>query len=238
MELNSERFSGIAVSLAIAACVMGLTGCQPKSAASGASPGSTQITGSGPQSRSDGTGPSESGSATSACTTSGMTIPAGRYSGAIKTTLTTQMHLNLPGVSVPSAGGDTESMSGTVTVISDGRTVTGSITMSGLGLSQVGLPGGPAVHSVDNGDLTGRISGSASDPIVNGTLSGEWASLDAPIANATGSASNSFQAGLHVSRVGCASISGDAIAMFAQIAAPVAQYLSIGGSGSWTANRG
>jgi hypothetical protein len=44
-------------------------------------------------------------------------------------------------------------------------------------------------------------------------------------------------AGLYISRVSCASISGDVVAMFRDFAAPVAPYLTIGGSGTWTAAR-
>jgi hypothetical protein len=147
------------------------------------------------------------------------------------------MRLNLPGASIPDAGGGTEAFTGTVNVVSDGKQVTGMITLSGLGLSQVGLPGAVNVHSVDNGGLTATISGSASSPVVEGTLSGEWASLDAPVINATGSADSPIHAGLHITRASCDSISGDAIAMFAEFAAPVAQYLTLGGSGVWTATR-
>jgi len=181
--------------------------------------------------------PSPSASSTSSCSASGTTIPAGTYAGPIKVTLTTQMHLNLPGVSIPDAGGGTEALTGAVKVVSDGKQVTGTITLSGLGLSQVGIPGEVNVHSVDNGDLTATISGSASAPVVLGTMSGSWASLDAPVINATGSADSPVHGGLHITRVGCDSISGDAIAMFAEFAAAVTQYLSFGGSGTWTATR-
>lgn len=159
----------------------------------------------------------------------------GHYAGPVKATLTTTMHLDVGGVTIAHAGGGTEVLKGIVRLASDGQSVTGSITMSGLGLSQVGVPGGVAVHSVDNGELTGRISGPASAPIVTGTLSGEWASLDAPVLNGSGSAENKFTAGLHVTSASCTSVSGDAIAMFAQIADPVRQYVTVGGSGSWTA---
>ena len=176
-------------------------------------------------------------SPTSSCNVSGTTIPAGSYAGPIKATLTTQMHLNLPGASIPDAGGGTEVLTGDVNVVSDGKQVTGTITLSGLGLSQVGLPGEVNVHSVDNGDLTATISGSASSPVVDGTFGGSWASLDAPVINATGSADSPVHGGLHITRASCDSISGDAIAMFAEFATSVAQYLSFGGSGTWTATR-
>jgi hypothetical protein len=176
-------------------------------------------------------------SPTPSCSASGTTIPAGSYAGPIKATLTTKMHLNLPQATIPDAGGGTEALTGNVTVVSNGKQVSGTITLSGLGLSQVGLPGSVNVHTVDNGGLTATISGSASSPMVNGTLTGEWASLDAPVINATGSANSPIHAGLHITRAGCDSISGDAIAMFAEFASSVAQYLSFGGSGKWTATR-
>ncbi len=122
-------------------------------------------------------------------------------------------------------------------LVSDGKQVTGTITLSALGLSQVGLPGAVNVHSVENGGLNATISGTAGSPVVEGTLSGEWASLDAPVINATGSADSPVHAGLHITRAGCDSISGDAIAMFAEFATSVAQYLSFGGTGTWTATR-
>jgi hypothetical protein len=147
------------------------------------------------------------------------------------------MHLNLPGATIPDAGGGTEVLTGNVNVVSDGKQVTGTIRLSGLGLSQVGLPGAVNVHSVDNGDLTAKISGSASSPVVEGSFSGAWASLDAPVINATGSSDSLVHGGLHITQAGCDSISGDAIAMFTEFAASVTQYLSFGGSGAWTATR-
>ena len=171
------------------------------------------------------------------CSSNGTTIPAGTYSGPIDATLTTQMHLNLPGASIPNAGGGDERMTGNVKVVSDGTKVTGTMTLSELGLSHVGLPGSVNVHTVSNGGLTATISGPASNPVVDGTFSGEWASLDAPVINGSGSATSPVHAGLHITRVGCGSISGDAIAMFAEFASSVAQYLSFGGSGVWTATR-
>jgi len=171
------------------------------------------------------------------CSSNGTTIPAGTYSGPIDATLTTQMHLNLPGASIPNAGGGDERITGNVKVVSDGTKVTGTMTLSELGLSHVGLPGSVNVHTVSNGGLTATISGPASNPVVDGTFSGEWASLDAPVINGSGSATSPVHAGLHVTRVGCDSISGDAIAMFAEFASSVAQYLSFGGSGVWTATR-
>lgn len=155
----------------------------------------------------------------------------------IKATLTTQLHLNLLEASIPDAGGGTEALNGNVNIVSDGKQVSGTITMSGLGLSQVGLPGAVNVHSIDNGDLAGKISGSASSPVVEGTLSGAWASLDAPVINATGSADSPAHAGLHITHADCNSISGDAVLMYAEFATAVAQYLSFGGSGAWTATR-
>jgi hypothetical protein len=55
------------------------------------------------------------------------------------------------------------------------------------------------------------------------------------VINATGSADSPVHGGLHITHAGCDSISGDAIAMFAEFATSVAQYLSFGGSGTWTA---
>jgi hypothetical protein len=108
---------------------------------------------------------------------------------------------------------------------------------SGNGSSQVGLPGERQVHSKASGRFSGVISGSVSNPVVTGTLGGSWASLDAPVINGSGSGSSRVRAGLHIIRASCTAISGDAVAMFAEFAAPVAQYISISGSGVWTAAR-
>lgn len=203
--------------------VFGLAACHPQTVAGAAVGGAVPVAGSTP--------------AGSGCITSGMTIPAGTYVGAVKATLTTQMRFTTGGVTIPDAGGGTEAMHGTVRILSTGASVTGTITLPGLGLSQVGLPGTPQVHSVDNGELVGRLSGSADDPKVSGALSGEWASLDAPVGNTRGSATRTVNAGLHVTRAGCDAVSGDVIPMFAEFAAPAAQYLTISGSGAWTADR-
>jgi hypothetical protein len=93
------------------------------------------------------------------------------------------------------------------------------------------------VHSVDSSKLKGTISGPASKPVVVAAMSGEWASFDAPVINGKGTSSSSGSAGLHITSANCTSISGNAVAMFADIAAPVAQYIAISGSGTWVATR-
>jgi hypothetical protein len=70
------------------------------------------------------------------------------------------------GISVPNAGGGTEAWKGTVDLAAKGGNATGTITMSELGLSGVAASGGVRVHSVDNGDLTGTIGGTASQPTI------------------------------------------------------------------------
>ena|SRR5450432_151213 len=52
-----------------------------------------------------------------------------------------------------SSVGSPAAASSDVNVVSDGKQVTGTITLSGLGLSQVELPGAVNVHTVDNGAL-------------------------------------------------------------------------------------
>jgi hypothetical protein len=173
-----------------------------------------------------------SGGSGSSCTASGTTIPAGTYSGDIKSTLKTEMHLSLPGLSAPNAGSGTEDMDGSVHIVSNGRTVTGSIELSGTGTSEVG----GTVHSKDAGDFTGQISGPANNPIVTGKMGGAWQTLDAPIQSG-GSNSSPTTVGLHVTSVSCGAVSGDAIAMFSDIAKPVEEYITVSGAGAWTANR-
>jgi hypothetical protein len=171
------------------------------------------------------------------CAPSGTSIPKGHYHGAIAATITTAMTITAGGISIPNAGSGTESWKGTVDLVSTGSAVTGTITLSELGLSQVGASGGVQVHSVDTSDLKGTISGPASAPTVAAQMSGEWASLDAPVANGSGDSTSNGKAGLHITNAGCNSISGNAVAMFADLAAPVAQYIAVSGSGAWTATR-
>lgn len=170
---------------------------------------------------------------TAACVPDGKTIPAGHYSGPVNATLKSTMRLG----PVSNAGSGTDVFTGTVVIDSNGSTVTGSVNLSGLGLSQVGPSGSTQVHSTDNSEFTGQIKGKAADPVVTGSFSGEWASLDAPVINGSGSDTRSVTAGLHITRADCTSVSGDAIAMFTDLAAPVAQYITISGSGIWTARR-
>ena len=210
----------IAVPVVIAASLIAvgaLTGCS-----AGVLPGGTP--GGNSQGSSGGSGAS--------CTTSGTTIPAGTYSGDIKSTLKTEMHLSLPGLSAPNAGSGTEDMDGSVHIVSNGRTVTGLITLAGFGTSEVG----GTVHSKTEGDFSGQISGSASNPIVTGKMGGAWQTLDAPIQGG-GSDSSPTTVGLHVTSVSCGAVSGDAIAMFSEIAKPVEEYITVSGAGAWTAGR-
>jgi hypothetical protein len=171
------------------------------------------------------------------CVPSGTAIPAGHYLGKIKVIIKTTMTLSAGGISIPNAGGGQESWQGTIDVVSTGSTVTGTLTLSELGLSQVGISGGAKVHSVENSDFAGKISGTASKPVVVAHVTGEWASLDAPVINGKGSSDETVAAGLHIIHADCQTITGNAVAMFADIAAPEKQYLSIGGSGTWTATR-
>jgi hypothetical protein len=173
----------------------------------------------------------------SSCQTNGKSIPAGTYAGAITAVVKTKMSLSLPSGTIPNAGSGSFPLKGKVSVTSNGRTVSGTMSLSGNGSSQVGLPGARQVHSKASGRFSGVISGPASSPVVTGTLGGSWASLDAPVINGSGSGSSHVRAGLHIIRASCTAISGDAVAMFAEFAAPVAQYISISGSGVWTAAR-
>jgi hypothetical protein len=124
-------------------------------------------------------------------------------------------------------------MNGKIDIVSDGSTVTGTLDLTGLGYSTIA--GGEA-GSAETGAFTAKISGPASSPIVTGTLSGEWDSYG-PITTSSGSASNGTVVGLHVTGASCSAVTGDAIAMFAEIAKPVAQYIKISGTGAWTATR-
>jgi hypothetical protein len=170
------------------------------------------------------------------CSDPGTTIPAGTYSGDITSTLKTVMNLTLPnGGSISNAGGGSEQMDGVVKIVSNGHTVSGSIALGGLGTSYVG--GSYVVHSKTEGDFTGLIFGPADDPTVRGKMGGAWETLDAPVIGGSGSATSFTTVGLHVTAVSCDEVTGDAIAMFSEIAKPVAQYITISGDGTWTAKR-
>jgi hypothetical protein len=225
-------------SLAAAAAVAGaslalsLTGCSGLN--TGTLPGSAASAAAGAQ----GAGAQDSGTQKAAgCTANGASIPDGHYSGPIKATIKTTMSINTGGISIPNAGSGDEYWKGTVDLVSSGGKVTGTITLSEFGDSQVGASGGVEVHSVDSSHLTGTISGPASKPVVAATMSGDWASIDAPVINGKGSSTTSGGAGLHITSANCESVSGNAVAMFADLAAPVAQYIAISGNGTWVATR-
>ncbi len=171
------------------------------------------------------------------CVPNGTVIPDGHYGGPIKATILTTMTITGDGISIPNAGGGTEAWKGTVDLVVTGGNVSGTITMSELGLSEVGQSGGVEVHSVDNGELTGTIAGPSSKPTVAATGTGEWASLDAPVVNGSGTGTTSLNGELHITRADCTSISGDAVRMFSDFMSPVAQYLAVSGSGVWVATR-
>ena len=216
--------AGAAAGIVLAAL---LTSCSGVTV--GALPGAASAAGAAPGSSAPPKAPS--------CTPKGSVIPDGHYSGPIKATIKTTMTITADGISIPNAGGGTEAWKGTVDLISSGGTVTGTITMSELGLSQVGQSGGVQVHSVDDGDLSGTITGPASKPAVAATGTGEWASLDAPVLNGSGTSTSSLSGGLHITKADCSSISGDAVAMFSDFMSPVAQYLAVSGDGVWVAKR-
>ena len=230
---------GVVFSLAVAASLVAvgaLTGCTSGGLPGGV-PGSsgTPIAGglgTGDGSSANGHGSSKS-KGSSACKASGTTIPAGKYSGDIESNLVTTMKLTIPGAgTLENAGAGVTTMDGEIHLTSNGKTVTGIISLTGEGASEVG----GSVHSKTEGDLTGEISGPASDPIVTAKMGGAWETLDAPI-NSSGSGSKTVTIGLHITAASCSSISGDAIAMFAEAAKPVAQYITISGTGTWTAKR-
>jgi hypothetical protein len=79
------------------------------------------------------------------------------------------------------------------------------------------------------GTMTGTISGSAANPIASGTLQGST--------EVAGAVSSPFRAGLHITRVTCASVSGDLVAMFSEIYASFTNLVTVSGSGGWTIPR-
>lgn len=203
----------------------------------------TGCSGLSPAAFSGGSSAPASGSASAAsptaqnCDATGSSIPDGHYTGKIDSTIDLAMSVNVNGISIPNAGGGQERWQGTVDLTAKNGQVTGVMSLSELGLSQVGQSGGVQVHSVDNGTLFGQISGPASSPVISATGTGEWASLDAPLGNTSGGASEALTGGLHITKTSCDSISGDVVAMFTDFLAPVAQYLTASGNGAWVATR-
>ena len=172
------------------------------------------------------------------CTANGTAIPVGSYSTTVGATIVTAMHIDIPGgPQIPNAGGGTQPMHGTISITSNGSSVRGTLSLAGSGTAHVGLPGAVNVHSNDAGHLTGTITGPATAPVFSGQATGEWASFDAPVLNGSGTSNSTVRTSLHITRVSCTAISGDIVALFQDLAKPVAQYLSISGSGAWTAPR-
>jgi hypothetical protein len=220
--------SALAVGMTVAIL---LTGCSGVTV--GALPGGSVATGPG----SGSTTGSSSVPKAAGCTADGTSIPDGHYTGKVDTTIDLVMTITADGISIPNAGGGKERWQGTVDLTSKGGQVKGTMSLSELGLSQVGQPGSVQVHSVDNGTLYGTISGPASKPTVAAIGTGEWASLDAPAGNTSGGQSTDLDGGLHVTNATCGSITGDDVAMFSDFMAPVSQYLSVSGNGTWVAAR-
>ena len=160
------------------------------------------------------------------CGSGGKAVPAGTYTGPITATITTTLHVT---GKVPSEGGGSQTAKGTVTVVSDGTKVTGTIHVSGGGTAHVGVPSVLEMTDASIGQMDGTISGTAVDPIASGTLKGTD--------EAAGAVSSPFRAGLHLTKVTCSSITGDLVAMFAEITRPEAQYVTIGGQRRWTATK-
>jgi hypothetical protein len=229
MRLTQLGFAGAALAVAIT-CTALVSGC---TLTVGALPGSAPAA----PAAAGATSPAAPVLKAGHCVPHGTSIPAGHYVGKVAVTIKTTMTLTGDGISIPNAGSGQEAWKGTVDVTSTGSTVSGTMTLSELGLSQVGASGGTQVHSVENSDFAGTISGTAAKPVVIAHVTGEWASLDAPLINGKGTTDQTVAAGLHIIHADCQTITGNAVAMFADIASPVKQYLAISGSGTWTATR-
>jgi hypothetical protein len=160
------------------------------------------------------------------CGSDGTAVPPGTYKGTIHAVLNVKLHVS---GQLTADGSGTSTGDGTVTVVSDGKTVSGSMSVKATGTSKLSFdPIGIGDDSYFGG-LSGTISGPAGAPIVTGTL----ASTDA----VAGPQSSPLKAGLHLTQVTCGSISGDLVAMFVEITKPVSQYVTVTGSGKWTAPR-
>ena len=154
------------------------------------------------------------------CPSSGTAIPAGTYSGPIAGTFLEALHFS----GHPGDGSGKASFAGTLTIRSDGTNVYGTIEAKGPGNAEI-------AHFLTTnffGGMKGNVYGSASDPMSKGDLDG----------NSDGTPTHSlYNASLHITSASCQSVSGDMIAMLQEITKPVAQYLTLSGTGTWTIPR-
>lgn len=152
-------------------------------------------------------------------------IPAGRYSGPISADVVLNVHL-----AGTAAQGDTGTshLKGTIALVSNGRTVSGTLRVQG-GPQVLGASRAQVLLASTISGLTGTISGSAARPVAMGQMLG----IKTPL----GTSKTPYEAGLHVTRASCRAVSGDVVALLAEILKPESAILTPTGKGSWTLPR-
>jgi hypothetical protein len=152
-------------------------------------------------------------------------IPAGRYSGPISADVVLKVHL---AGTVAQGGTGNNHMKGTITLVSNGHTVSGTLRVQG-GAQVLGASRAQVLLASTISGLTGTISGSAAHPVAQGEMLG----MKTPM----GTIKEPYEAGLHVTRASCRSVSGDVVALLAEIFKPESAILTPTGKGTWTLPR-
>jgi hypothetical protein len=155
---------------------------------------------------------------TTGCSAGSTSIPSGTFTGV----LAGDLQITEP----PIVGHTDETFTGQVVVISDGESVTGTIAMhwSGSGDFNNG-------HVTEDSTLhDATITGSATDPVVDGTMTGQVV-----VDGDARAGSSPVHLHLHILSADCQTITGDAVAMLREILPGTV--VSMNGNGTWTAAR-
>ncbi|MGZ4763118.1 MAG: hypothetical protein ACXV7I_11820, partial [Ilumatobacteraceae bacterium] len=155
---------------------------------------------------------------TTGCAADSSSIPSGTFTGD----LAGAFEITEP----PIPGHTDETFTGNVVVVSDGATVTGTIAMHWSGSGDIN--NGHVTEDTTLHDAT--ISGSATDPVVDGTMTGQIV-----IDGNTTTGSDPVHLHLHILSADCQTITGDAVAMLREILPGTVS--SLNGNGAWTATR-
>jgi hypothetical protein len=155
---------------------------------------------------------------TTGCSAGSTSIPPGTFTGV----LAGDLQITEP----PIVGHTDETFTGQVVVISDGESVTGTIAMHWSGSGDIN--NGHVTEDTTLHDAT--ITGSATDPVVDGTMTGQVV-----VDGDARTGSSPVHLHLHILRADCQTITGDAVAMLREILPGTV--VSLNGNGTWTAAR-
>jgi hypothetical protein len=155
---------------------------------------------------------------TTGCAAASTSIPSGTFTGD----LSGAVEITEP----PIVGQTDETFTGQVVVVSDGETVTGTMAMHWSGSGDIN--NGHVTEDTTLHDAT--ITGSATDPIVDGTITGQVV-----VDGTARTGSFPVHLHLHILTANCQTITGDAVAMLREILP--GNVTSLNGTGTWTAAR-